>query len=214
MKDEIIKKIKAKYQGFVILFAILLCISVPLSVIFTIALIIDGEWHFEGIFVVAVSSILSIYWFFRLRDSIKMMTHPLEGAVFKKYGGIENVVAIINEIENTIEYEDNQLILSKRFLMEKNDYEVLVAYEDILRVHKLVHRTNGIITYYEVTVIDRFDDRIGFIYNKDSEKNVDQILMMLTQKCKRAKLGYTSELFSYIKENKENLEEYKFGKKV
>ena len=45
---------------------------------------------------------------------------------------------IIEEINNTIEYKDDKLIIAKNYIADSNDYQRIIDCKDVLRVHKLV----------------------------------------------------------------------------
>lgn len=140
--------------------------------------------------------------------NLKLVLNPLSSDVFKKYGSEVEIQQILNEINNNIEYQDAKIIISKDYIIGKNDIESLVACEDVLGIHKMVHKTNFVIDYYEVVITDKFNNQVTFRYLRNEEEILNNVLNILALKCKNAKLGYTNEAFEYIRENKQDLSTY------
>lgn len=137
--------------------------------------------------------------------SLILVIDPKKSNIFKKYGSIEKLENIMKEIESTIEYEDNQIIISKNYVADKKDFEKILAYKDILRVHKLVHKTNFVVDRYDVVITDKYNFEISYSYPVKDEKKVDSLILLIGSKCDNAKLGYTKESKEHIEMNKEEL---------
>lgn len=137
-----------------------------------------------------------------------LVIEPSKSNIFKKYGSIEVLEKIMEEIENTIEYEDKQIIVSKNYVADKKDFEKILAYKDILRVHKLVHKTNFVIDRYDVVITDKYNFEMSYSYPVQEEKKVDSLIWLIGSKCENAKLGYTKEAKEHIEKNKEELPQY------
>lgn len=146
--------------------------------------------------------------FFSLRSMVyyaKIVIKPEEAPIFKKYGSPDNVLKILNEIENTIEYEDKNLVISKKYISDKKDYSKIVACNDVLGAHKLVHKTNFVIDYYQIVIIDKYNEEMTYKYGRDDEEKVNQLLILIGSKCKNAELGYTQKEREHIEKNKVDL---------
>lgn len=139
--------------------------------------------------------------------SFILVIEPSKSNVFKKYGSIEKLESIMEEIENTTEYEDNQIIVAKNYVADKKDFEKILAYKDILRVHKLVHKTNFVIDRYDLVITDKYNFELSYSYAVKDEKKVDNLILLIGSKCNNAKLGYTQEAKEHIKKYKEELPE-------
>lgn len=145
--------------------------------------------------------------------SLILVINPKKSDIFKKYGSIEKLENIMKEIESTIEYEDNQIIISKNYVADKKDFEKILAYKDILRVHKLVHKTNFAVDRYDVVITDKYNFEISYSYPVKDEKKVDNLILLIGSKCDNAKLGYTKEAEEHIKNNKVELPDIQIQKK-
>ena len=108
--------------------------------------------------------------------SFILVINPAKSNLFKKYGSVEELEKIMEEIENTIEYEDNQIIVSKDYVADKKDFEKILAYKDILRVHKLVHKTNFVVDRYDVVLTDKYNFELSYSYPVKDEKKVDNLI--------------------------------------
>lgn len=131
----------------------------------------------------------------------KLVFKPEEASVFKKYGSPEEILKILEEINNTIEYEDKNLIISKNYISDKKNYSKIVAINDILGIHKLVHKTNFVIDYYQIVITDKYNEEITFNYTRNYEEKVNQLLLLIASKCPHAALGYTAKQREYINNN-------------
>lgn len=134
-----------------------------------------------------------------------LVIDPSKSNIFKKYGSVEKLEKIMEEIESTIEYEDNQIIVSRNYVADKKDFEKILAYKDILRVHKLVHKTNFVVDRYDVVITDKYNFEMSYSYPVQDEKKVDSLILLIGSKCDNAKLGYTKEAKKHIEKNKEDL---------
>lgn len=137
--------------------------------------------------------------------TIILVIDPSKSDVFKKYGGLERLEKIMEEIENSIEFEDNQIIVSKNYVADKKNFEKIMAYKDILRVHKTVHKTNFVVDGYYVTITDKYNQVTSYRYHVSEEEKVDKLILMIGSKCENAKMGYTKESEEHIKKYKQEL---------
>ena len=185
-------------------------IGVPVNMI--ISCIVNSEPVdmniFEIILAVVFWGLIVMVDFFSIKEFIKSVSiiiNPLKADVFKKYGSPEKIETILNEIESTKIYEDNQLIISSNYISNKNDYSEIVACKDVLGAHEQVHKTNFIIDYYQIVIIDRYNETIKYTYEKNEKDRVDQILMTIGAICHNAEIGYTKKEWENIRNNSTNI---------
>lgn len=126
--------------------------------------------------------------------------------MFKKYGNPEKVASIYQEIESTTEYEDYTLVISRNYICHRSRAEILVACNDVLAVHKLVHKTNLIIDYYQIVITDKYGEEFRFTYDKNEESLVNTLLIRIKGKCRNAETGYTQDELDHIRNNKVSLD--------
>ena len=200
MKDNIIKNIR---KNNIMAFFVFLLIGGFCDVMFFMYLYnmeMDGSW-FMLIFFGFMGVVLS----YVCVKSLLVVIDPYKSDIFKKYGTSEELEKILQEIENTIEYQDDKIIVAQNYVADKNDYERILAYKDILRVHKLVHKTNFVIDGYSVVITDKYNQEVRYSYSAKEEEKVNGLLVMIGSKCDNAKFGYTKEAEQYVKENKVEL---------
>lgn len=142
---------------------------------------------------------------FACYKTLIIIIDPYKSDVFKKYGSLENLKKILEEIENTIEFDDKNITISKNYIADKKDYEKIVACDDILRVHKLIHKTNFVVDRINLVITDKYDTEITYSYKPSDEQKVDKLILLIGSKCKNAKLGYTKSNEQYVQQNKQKL---------
>lgn len=178
------------------------------ALIFTgimIAILSSGEDIGELIFPLLIVGVFAVLFDYVLIKCIIVIIDPLKSDLFKKYGSPEEIANILNEIENTKEYEDRNLIISKRYISDKKDYSKIVACDDVLGVHKLVHKTNFVVDYFQIVITDKYGFEITYSYPVKEQEKCDKLLMIIANKCKNAKAGYTKQEQDHIKANKQEL---------
>lgn len=178
------------------------------ALIFTgivISILVSGEDIDELIFMLLLFGVFAVLFDYALIKSILIIIDPLKSDLFKKYGPPEKILDILDEIENTKEYEDKHLVISKNYISDKKDYSKIVACDDVLGVHKLVHKTNYVIDYYQIVIIDKYGLEIKYSYSVKNQDMCDKLLMVIAYKCKNAKVGYTKQEQDYIKANRQKL---------
>ena len=133
--------------------------------------------------------------------AIQLIIDPMKDDVFKKYGSPKKIAKIIEEIENSKIYEDKHLIISQNYISDKKDYSKIVLCNDVLGVHKLVHKTNYVIDYYQIVITDKYNQTTTYQYGRNEEEKVNELLIVIGSKCPNAELGYTKKEWEHIKEN-------------
>ena len=202
MKEEdIIKNIKRKEIGTAILFFL---ISLPFNIGFFVML------NQPDSSMAWVALIFAIGFDWMTISSIKSAMNPLEDDVFKKYGSPKKVKEMLNDLNKNKIYEDKNIIMSKKYITNKNSFSDLIAFDDVLGVHKLKTTKMGMPYYYGVILTDKYGQEHRYTYNVLDQKECDKLLEMTASLCKYAEKGYTKEQRKYIKENTEKLpKEYK-----
>lgn len=178
------------------------------ALIFTgimIGLFCSGEDIGELIFPLLIVGVFAVLFDYILIKCVIVIINPLKSDLFKKYGSPDEIAKILDEIENTKEYKDKHLVISKNYISDKKDYSKIVACDDVLGVHKLVHKTNFVVDYFQIVITDKYGFEITYSYQVKEEEKCDKLLSIIAYKCKNAKAGYTKQEQDYIKENKQEL---------
>ena len=171
-----------------------------LSVVFVILLFWTFGDGFNGfaLFLSCVCAIFLMIALVQFCKKIVLIINPFNSAVFKKYGDIQCVENIYREIEATTEHEDDVIIVSKNFLCDKRRAEVLIACDDVVELHKVIHARNLIVVYVEIVITDKFGDEHNFMYKTHRADECDSLLNHIAGKCKNAVVGYTQNEFDHI----------------
>jgi len=200
---ERIRKTNLKNALFSLIYVLIF--NVPL-VLFIYALFTQSI-EASMIFVVIIFGLIAIPIDINFYNMVKLVIYPEKSDLFKKYGSVEKIQAILNEINNTKIYEDKHLILSENYICDTKDLEKIVKCVDVLGVHKLVHKTNFVIDYYKIIIIDKYGHETSYVYKPSEEKLCNQLLSLIGAKCKNAELGYTKDEWDHINNNKIDLPE-------
>lgn len=201
MRFDVIKNIRK--NNFIT--SIPLCIFTFFCCLLTIMFVIESEMWYLAIFF----GIMSALFIKPTINCIILVINPMKSDIFKKYGDLNEIKAILDEISYTVEYKDYKIIVSKNYVMPKDDIEGLMACKDILRVHKIVHKTNFVIDGYYLAITDKYNQEFKYRYDRDEENIVNELIMQISQKCDNAKVGYNSLSSEHIKNNTVKLEEKK-----
>lgn len=137
-----------------------------------------------------------------LIKTLIIVINPLKDPIFEKYGSPKKVKEILNELNNNVIYQDKNIIMSKKYIMVKNNFSELIAFKDVLGIHKLQHRKNGVTNYYGVVLTDKYGCEHTYTYRVKSEKKCDELLLITASLCPNAIVGYTKQQKQYIEENK------------
>ena len=164
---------------------------------------------FDGVclFLSAIFGLFAIPSIITLLKKIALLTNPFQSDVFKKYGDPEKIERIYAEIEQTTEYEDDSLIVAKNYICDKKRADVLIACNDVLAIHQLVHKTNFIIDYYNIVITDKYGEEYHFTYKVKQKHECDSVLRYIASKCKNAEVGYTQDELDHIRKNKISLKD-------
>ena len=159
------------------------------------------DFHIEYLLILASFGLFGYFSDKAFIRAIQLIIDPMKDDVFKKYGSPKKVAKIIEEIENSKIYEDEHLIISQNYISDKKDYSKIVLCSDVLGVHKLVHKTNYVIDYYQIVITDKYNQTTTYQYERNEEEKVNELLIVIGSKCPNAELGYTRKEWEHIKEN-------------
>lgn len=180
-----------------------LMFNIPLIAVLY-GIITDG---LEGsmIFILVLFGFFAVFVDISFVKMIILIVSPEKSDLFKKYGSVEKIQKILNEIEKTKEYEDKNLVVSKNYLCDKKDLEKIVKCSDVLGVHKLVHKTNFVIDYYKIVITDKYGEETSYTYNASQEELCNKLLVLISSKCHNAEIGYHKDEWDHINKNKIDL---------
>lgn len=150
------------------------------------------------IFIISIFVLFFVAFAYGFVKNFYYYLHPNKNNIYNLYGNLDDVV---NEISSSIEYDDKQIIISKNYIICKKDYRKLVHLNDILGVYIQVHKTNYVTDSYNIIVHNKYNDVYNFEYSNYEKDIANNVLAILTFKCKNAKFGYTNETLQYVHNN-------------
>lgn len=200
--EKVLKNIRNNNikNAIVLLFPTIVLIGLLISISYSMITKPD-DFEIHHLLIIASFGLLLYFSDKSYIRAIQLIIDPMKADVFKKYGSPKKVAKIIEEIENLKIYEDFHLIISQNYISDKNDYSKIVLCSDVLGVHKLVHKTNYRIDYYQIVITDKYNQTTTYQYNRNEEEKVNKLLLLIGSKCPNAVLGYTEKEWKHIKEN-------------
>jgi len=198
-ENDVVKNVRATaIKGFIVMFLVALIPNIGFFVYLTDPDDKSLAWLFlifAGLF----------DWL--LIKTLITIINPLKDPVFRKYGSPKKIKEILNELNSNIVYEDENIIMSDKYITEKKDFSGLIAFEDVLGIHKLQHKKNGFTNYYGVILTDKYGYEHRYTYQVQNENKCDELIMITANLCPNAVVGYTNQQKQHIKENKVELKE-------
>ena len=195
-KNGIKKNIKASYRKKLLISFMYFFIVSFFG--FSISYIYWNEIQKINFFSILIFIISGIFIFYHLRSlhlSFKKYINPQKYGILKIYPNIYN---IINEINNTVEYEDRKLIISTNYLISKADYTNLISLNNLDRIHISEIRNWGeslyrpIIGYY-LFFLELDGTKKNIYYDIDQKQEMQDVISVLELKCPNITSGYSQE---------------------
>ena len=193
-RTRLIKKLKSK--GIILLIAGII-ISL-ISTLMSVAFIIDGPNPILIAFIIMlICGIIFIYNgvdYLKKENSKFIKKHP-------------EILELADDLDINKVYEDNFIIISNKAISPKKDITKVAALDDVLGIYESIQRTNGIVTSHIIRLELR-DGRCVTInvYAKKRETK-DNLVLTISNYCHNAKVGYSNETLSYIKEQRKEYKE-------
>ena len=131
-ENEIIKNIKASYRKMMFIhFLYLFIVTLLVFCVSHICWVETKKINFITIFVFIISGVVIFYFLRSFYLSFKKYISPRKYGILKIY---PNFFDIINEINDTVEYQDRKLIISTNYLISKTDYTCLIFLNNLDRI--------------------------------------------------------------------------------
>lgn len=188
-------------------FKIALVSFVPTVIIFVLFLMASFSAYYSDDFKIWYLIVILIFGFFNyflltsFVHTVILIFNPLKADIFKKYGSPNQIANILEEIEGSIIYQDKSITISNDYICDLSNYDSIVKCEDVLGIHKLVHKTNFVTDYYQIVLTDKYGQEVSYKYKCRDEDKVNNLLQIIAERCPNAEWGYTEKQREYIREN-------------
>ena len=138
---------------------------------------------------------------------LKLVFSPMKSTVFIKFGGIDRISQILEEIKNTKIYDDKYITISDNYILHKDNVETLTRCDDVLGLFCM--EING--NEYTLRIFDKFGEIMLYNYGHDEYEEYSESVRVLISKCKNAKVDKDCLIvLRHVRENKVNLKNYKY----
>lgn len=188
-REKLIKKLKSRGRLLLILGIILMLLGALLS----LAILVDGFHPVFFIFLfVLACGILMMYF------GINNMKGINSNFVKKN----PYILDLVDDLFQNTLYEDNLVIISNRAIAPKKNLLGVSDINDVVGIYESSNTTNGIKTSHVINLFLRNGKSVLInIYGRKNETK-DNLMLVLSNYCKNAMIGYTSETLAYIKEQR------------
>jgi len=122
---------------------------------------------------------------------IRDIVNPFKSDIVRKLGSPEKVIAVLDEIEHSIVYEDEKFVISRNYFCSSEDINFFPLV-DITNVSKLVHRTNFANDYNVLIVTDKTGSQLRFTYSTTfyDKDHVDKVIPIIKNHCSIASANH------------------------
>lgn len=174
----------------------------PIVLIFSLPFIflLKSDMDIVSIVLTLVSGIISLLFVYKYLKMALIMVFPSKSKLFERYGGLKNLVNVIGETESSIEYEVKDIIASKKFILDREDYRKLICLDDVLLIYKVKQKTNGFIDFYYLEITDKYGYHVQYKFFRNEWMEFHTLFMHL-QKRKGIRFGYSKENQDYVIKN-------------
>jgi len=118
-------------------------------------------------------------------ESIIRIISPFKIKSLRKFGNAKEVEKIFEEIFSTIEYDDGYTVISKNYVVDKDNFENILEIHEINRISEASFRGNRKsmkITHYSVEIHSKFGNSISILYEEYKKKTVAEMIDYLNVK--------------------------------
>lgn len=122
-------------------------------------------------------------------NRLSMFKNPLKSAVFKKYGGVEKASKLFREIEQSTEFDDGNIIISREYIVNPKNLETLISCAEVSEAHILEYHSSSGIDRYDIVITVRSGSTHYFTYSRGEEVRCEFALDFLQVKCGYARFG-------------------------
>ncbi|MCI6266009.1 MAG: hypothetical protein MR598_04095 [Erysipelotrichaceae bacterium] len=171
-------------------------LALPFNAMLIYLLIIRfNDWIFFNIDTSDIFNILPLLFLvgrfdFMLIRYIKIFLNPLENMVYKIYGSEERVNHFLTEIDETVDYIDDEVIVSKRFLLDRDNCSFMFYLEDIIVIYQMRARRGCA----NILVVKDKYGRVAKLKYSDflyKQEVVEDLLKLLIERCPNAIVGFS-----------------------
>lgn len=153
----------------------------------------DG-FHWVTLIVAVWSSMACFCALIALLYDAMLIIKPKTSNIITRYGDLNNLSKILETIYNDVVYQDDNIVISSEYILNKKWISNLVAINDILWIYEKTTKYNGIITKdKKIVVRDAHGDEREYKYS-------DTLFSLFSKICINAKVGYTIDNERYYKE--------------
>ena len=131
------------------------------------------------------------------------LLNPTRNHVFRKYGNPSEVAKMVDEALNdtTKIYEDKTIIVTRKYIMQRNKYTTILKLEDMLAAYPFTQSYNFVPVAAGLQVIDKWGEQRRFMFGLTTSKAKD-IIEQIMPYCPNTSFGFSAQTNQYVAQNK------------
>lgn len=191
--EKLLKKLKSKGKVFLAIGIIFVLIGLLLS----FAIIISGIHPVIIAFLIIIA--MGIYFmciginYFKGKNSRFVKKRP-------------NILELADNLYEHTVYENKFVIISNKAIALKDDITKISDLNDVLAIYENIVHTKGITTSHTINLELRNGRAICVNVYARKKETTDNLVLTISSYCPNAKVGYSGETLSYLREQRK---EYK-----
>ncbi|MCQ2417891.1 MAG: hypothetical protein MJ071_08810 [Oscillospiraceae bacterium] len=199
--EQIKQKIKKKHV-FRCICGTLGLIAVPLVMYAVIRFgIMQEHEYFTSIIILAVLLVGFSVLGKTLQKSRQTIADIDNIRLFRKYGSAETIAARIAQGCESPLMNTGRSFVGSTFIMQHDNFESYIPFEEILLLYRKVHRTNGVTDGVYLEVHDTYGDHFQYPFRigKKHEAEMEKVVNKILEQAPNCRVGYTKENLEYAK---------------
>ncbi len=197
--DLIRKAVRKTYIREMVEFAFLLVLGIAMAGVSIYLLTGKNDVRFV-IMALIMGGALSLYTFQGVSTRCKTLMHIDKCKVFRKYGTPEKIAEQLSSEQNEVVSENVSAILTKQFILNKDNMESFVPLSSVLMVYP-VQVSRGRLA---LVVKDCYGDSFFYPFRATIEES-HALLAEIKKAAPHTRLGYNRANIAYVKKNRKSV---------
>ena len=185
--NKIIRNLRTKHLSMALAFGFWGLGGLAIALYFAVGFVIHRDAVGFIPFIICILFAPLLIWL-SYRSAI-LAINPLKCSVFKKYGSLEQVHRLVQEIEQSKEFDDGNIIISQDYILDPKDVEGLFLCDEVIEVHKVLSAYRCVVDDYYIEITDKSGSSHRFNYKIGEEVRLDFAIDFLQIKCLCATFG-------------------------
>ncbi len=199
---RIIRKRNLRYGIGAIFFVLLSCLLLMVA-----CDMIRNQSYGYGLLGILVSVICIDQSFTAAVTRLSVVSDTDHCRFFRKFGSPEQIAAQMTDEAERILFQHKSIILTQSYIINTNDLETFLPYDQIRLLYRETHRTNGVADGTYLVLHDAFNDihKYAFPIGKKKAAIQNEAASLIIERAPNVLIGYTNDNLQQVEANKQTL---------